>query len=43
MDSITKNINYTFLMCSERSGSNFITKLMNNHSQICGPSTKTHY
>ena len=32
--------NYTFLLCSERSGSNFITKLMNNHSSICGPSTK---
>lgn len=27
-------------MCSERSGSNFITKLLNGHSQICGPSTK---
>lgn len=29
-----------FLMCSERSGSNFITKLMNGHENICGPSTK---
>ncbi len=29
-----------FLLCSERSGSNFITKLFNAHSQICGPSTK---
>lgn len=29
-----------FLMCSERSGSNFVTKLMNGHSNICGPSTK---
>ena len=29
-----------FLMSSERSGSNFITKLMNGHSNICGPSTK---
>lgn len=29
-----------FLMCSERSGSNFVTKLLNGHSQICGPSTK---
>lgn len=27
-------------MCSERSGSNFITKLLNGHSNICGPSTK---
>lgn len=30
----------TFLMCSERSGSNLIVKLLNGHSQICGPSTK---
>lgn len=29
-----------FLLSSERSGSNFITKLMNGHSNICGPSTK---
>ncbi len=29
-----------FLMCSERSGSNFITKIMNGHNNICGPSTK---
>lgn len=29
-----------FLMCSERSGSNFITKLLNGHKNICGPSTK---
>jgi len=35
-----KSKKYTFLMCSERSGSNFITKIMNNHSQICGPATK---
>jgi hypothetical protein len=27
-------------MCSERSGSNFITKVMNGHEDICGPSTK---
>lgn len=31
---------FTFLICSERSGSNFITKLMNAHSKICGPSVK---
>jgi hypothetical protein len=31
---------FIFLLCGERSGSNFITKLMNNHSEICGPSTK---
>jgi len=29
-----------FLMCSERSGSNFITKLLNGHKNICGPSAK---
>jgi hypothetical protein len=29
-----------FLFCTERSGSNLITKLMNAHTQICGPSTK---
>jgi hypothetical protein len=27
-------------MCSERSGSNLITKLLNGHSNICGPSPK---
>ncbi|MCA9171697.1 MAG: sulfotransferase [Planctomycetales bacterium] len=30
-----------FLICSERSGSNLITRLLNAHSQICAPST-TH-
>lgn len=29
-----------FLICSERSGSNLITKIMNSHSNICGPSPK---
>tara|TARA_Y100000385_G_scaffold193361_1_gene199995 strand:- start:3601 stop:4596 length:996 start_codon:yes stop_codon:yes gene_type:complete len=29
-----------FLFCTERSGSNLLTKLMNSHSEICGPSTK---
>lgn len=29
-----------FLMATERSGSNFITKLLDAHSQVCGPSTK---
>ena len=29
-----------FLFCTERSGSNLITKLMNAHSEVCGPSTK---
>ncbi len=28
----------TFLMCSERSGSNLLTQIMNAHSQYCGPS-----
>src|SRR5690554_6092716 len=40
MDIKTDHSDFTFLVCSERSGSNFVTKLMNNHSQICGPSTK---
>lgn len=35
-----KSSNFNFLICSERSGSNFITKLMNAHSKICGPSVK---
>ncbi|MFC0525420.1 sulfotransferase [Pontibacillus salicampi] len=30
----------TFLMCSERSGSNLITKMINAHPEMCGPSTK---
>ncbi|MGH1365020.1 MAG: sulfotransferase family protein [Calditrichia bacterium] len=29
---------YNFLICSERSGSNLFTRLMNGHSQVCGPS-----
>lgn len=28
-----------FLMCSERSGSNLVTKLFDSHSNVCGPST----
>lgn len=28
---------YTFLLCSERSGSNLITKIMDAHSEYCGP------
>ncbi len=28
---------FVFLICTERSGSNFITSLMNGHSQISGP------
>ena len=33
-------MSFFFLMCSERSGSNFIAKLINGHRNICGPSTK---
>ena len=33
-------ISMIFLMCSERSGSNLIIKLLDAHSSICGPSTK---
>lgn len=29
-----------FLICSERSGGNLITKIMDSHSNICGPSPK---
>lgn len=31
-------MDFTFLMCSERSGSNLITKIMDNHPDYCGPS-----
>ena len=31
------DIEFNFLMCTERSGSNFITKLLNAHPEICGP------
>ena len=31
-------MHFTFLMCSERSGSNLITKIMDSHSEYCGPS-----
>lgn len=30
--------NFVFLICSERSGSNFITSLLNGHSLVSGPS-----
>lgn len=29
---------FTFLMCSERSGSNLITRIMDSHPEVCGPS-----
>jgi len=31
-------IPFDFLICSERSGSNLITKLLDAHPQVCGPS-----
>ena len=31
-------LSFTFLLCSERSGSNLITKLMDAHPEVCGPS-----
>ncbi|MEK8034665.1 sulfotransferase [Ideonella sp. DXS29W] len=31
---------FSFLMCSERSGSNLITRMLDAHSQVCGPATK---
>jgi hypothetical protein len=33
-----KNNQFSFLVCSERSGSNFVTKVLDSHSRICGPS-----
>ena len=30
-------MHFDFLMCSERSGSNLIAKMMNAHSEVCGP------
>ncbi|MFE8073397.1 sulfotransferase [Marinobacteraceae bacterium S3BR75-40.1] len=33
-------MSFFFLMCSERSGSNLITSLLNGHNNICGPATK---
>lgn len=32
------SIQWFFLICSERSGSNFITKLFDSHPDVCGPS-----
>ena len=31
---------FTFLMCSERSGSNLIARLFDAHPAVCGPATK---
>jgi hypothetical protein len=33
-------LKFSFLMCSERSGSNLITRMLDAHSAICGPATK---
>ncbi|WP_415893350.1 sulfotransferase family protein [Neptuniibacter sp. PT8_73] len=33
-------MNFNFLMCSERSGSNLITQLLNSHPLVCAPATK---
>lgn len=33
-------MDFYFLMCSERSGSNLLTKIFNSHPQVVGPSTK---
>lgn len=33
-------VEFTFLMCSERCGSNLITRLLDAHPQVCGPATK---
>lgn len=33
-------MNFAFLMCSERCGSNLITRMLDAHSQVCGPATK---
>lgn len=37
----SNNMLFTFLISSERSGSNLITRLLDGHSKICGPSA-TH-
>lgn len=31
-------MHFDFLMCSERSGSNLITKILDAHTEVCGPS-----
>lgn len=33
-------MNLSFLICSERSGSNLITRMLDAHSQVCGPAPK---
>ncbi len=34
----SENFSPVFLLCSERSGSNLITRMMDSHPDICGPS-----
>lgn len=31
---------FDFLLCSERSGSNLVTRILNAHPQVCGPAPK---
>lgn len=34
---MTPSVRYIFLMSTERSGSNLLTKILDNHPEICGP------
>jgi hypothetical protein len=38
--ALENRMQFTFLMCSERCGSNLITKMLDAHPAICGPATK---
>lgn len=40
MPSLGIDVQFSFLICSERSGSNLITRMLDAHSQVCGPATK---
>jgi hypothetical protein len=33
-------LEFSFLICSERCGSNLVTRMLDAHSRICGPATK---
>ena len=35
---MSADLSFVFLQCSERSGSNFITRLFDAHPEVCGPS-----
>ena len=37
-NQLDSDMPFVFLLCSERSGSNLITKLFDSHPQFCGPS-----